>query len=93
MIDRGRTSRWSGAQIKNRLRGQHRYRDPLLFDVGINTALRISDLLALRVEHFTDAEVCNACSVKKECTGSKRMIAISVSVLACGARSESVQES
>jgi len=42
------------AQIKNQLRGQRRYRDLLLFVVGINTALRISDLLALRVEHFLD---------------------------------------
>ena len=35
------------AQIKNLLRGQRRYRDLLLFVVGINTALRISDLLQL----------------------------------------------
>jgi integrase len=42
------------AQIKNQLRGQRRYRDLLLFVVGINTALRISDLLELRVEHFFD---------------------------------------
>jgi len=42
------------AQIKNLLRGQGRYRDLLLFVVGINTALRISDLLQLRVEHFLD---------------------------------------
>jgi hypothetical protein len=35
------------AQIKNQLRGQHRYRDLLLFVLGINTALRISDLLAI----------------------------------------------
>jgi hypothetical protein len=35
------------AQIKNQLRGQGRYRDLLLFVVGINTALRISDLLEL----------------------------------------------
>jgi len=40
------------AQIKNLLRGQGRYRDLLLFVVGINTALRISDLLQLCVEHF-----------------------------------------
>ena len=31
------------AQIKNQLRGQERYRDLLLFTVGINTALRVSD--------------------------------------------------
>jgi len=40
------------ARIKNLLRGQSRYRDLLLFVVGINTALRISDLLQLCVEHF-----------------------------------------
>ena len=42
------------AQIKNQLRGQRRYRDLLLFVVGINTALRISDLLELQVGHFLD---------------------------------------
>ena len=40
------------AQIKNLLRGQRRYRDLLLFTIGINTALRISDLLTLRIGHF-----------------------------------------
>jgi len=42
------------AQIKNLLRGQGRYRDLLLFVVGINTALRVSDLLKLRVSDFLD---------------------------------------
>ena len=42
------------AQIKNLLRGQKRFRDLLLFVVGINTALRISDLLQLRISHFID---------------------------------------
>jgi integrase len=42
------------AQIKNVLRGQGRYRDLLLFVVGINTALRISDLLQLRGGNFVD---------------------------------------
>ena len=42
------------AQIKNQLRGQRRFRDLILFVIGIHTALRISDLLNLRVEHFLD---------------------------------------
>jgi integrase len=42
------------AQIKNLLRGQGRYRDLFLFVVGINTALRISDLLRLRIGDFVD---------------------------------------
>jgi integrase len=40
------------AQIKNLLRGEKRYRDLLLFVVGINTALRISDLLQLQIGYF-----------------------------------------
>jgi integrase len=44
------------AQIKNLLRGQQRYRDLLLFVVGINTALRISDLLKLRIVHLVDEQ-------------------------------------
>ena len=42
------------AQIKNQLRGEQRFRDLLLFVVGINTALRVSDLLQLRVGDFVD---------------------------------------
>jgi integrase len=42
------------AQIKNLLRGQRRFRDLLLFVVGINTALRVSDLLSLRISDFVD---------------------------------------
>jgi integrase len=42
------------SQIKNLLLGQRRYRDLLLFVVGINTALRISDLLELQISHFLD---------------------------------------
>jgi integrase len=42
------------AQIKNQLRGQRLYRDRLLFVVGINTALLISDMLGLQIDHFLD---------------------------------------
>ncbi|MCA0457121.1 MAG: tyrosine-type recombinase/integrase [Chloroflexi bacterium] len=43
-------------QIKNQLRGQGRFRDLLLFTVGINTALRISDVLQLRIGQFIDEQ-------------------------------------
>ncbi len=42
------------AQIKNQLRGQRRFRDLLLFTMGITSALHISDLLQLRIGHFLD---------------------------------------
>ncbi len=42
------------AQIKNLLRGEERFRDLLLFSVGINTALCISDLLQLQIGQFLD---------------------------------------
>jgi integrase len=45
------------AQIKNVLRGQQRFRDLLLFTVGINTALRISDVLQLRIGQLIDAQM------------------------------------
>jgi len=41
-------------QVRYLLRGQGRFRDLLLFVVGINTALRISDLLDLQITHFLD---------------------------------------
>ncbi len=43
-------------QIKNYLKSSNRFRDLLLFVVGINTALRISDLLPLRIGDFVDQD-------------------------------------
>lgn len=42
------------AQIKNQLRGEKRFRDLLFFSVGINSALRVSDLLKLQIGNFID---------------------------------------
>lgn len=42
------------ALIKNLLKGQSRFRDLLLFIVGMNSALRISDLLQLKLSHVVD---------------------------------------
>lgn len=47
-------SRKKIAQIKNLLRGEKRFRDLLLFTVGINSALRVSDLLKLQIGDFLD---------------------------------------
>ncbi len=44
------------AQIKHLLEGAGRYRDLLLFVVGINTALRVSDLLTLRIGDMVDTQ-------------------------------------
>src|SRR5687768_14063280 len=43
-------------QIKNTLKGAGKYRDLLLFVVGVNSALRVSDLLKLQIGDFVDTE-------------------------------------
>jgi len=50
------------AQIKNLLRSQGRFRDLLLFRVGVNTALCISDLLQLQIELRHGTSLLNPCS-------------------------------
>ena len=70
------------AQIKNQLRGQHRYRDLLLFIVGINTALRISDLLELRVEHFLDDHhhIKRRFWIKEQKRGKRQEVVVNASI-------------
>lgn len=70
------------AQIKNLLRGQSRYRDLLLFTVGINTALRISDLLTLRVGHFIDEQgkLKKRFSIKEKKRGKRHDVVINQSI-------------
>ena len=70
------------AQIKNQLRGQRRYRDLLLFVVGINTALRISDLLELRVEHFINDQqrIRNRFWIKEQKRGKRQEVVINNSI-------------
>ena len=70
------------AQIKNLLRGQHRYRDLLLFVIGINTALRISDLLQLQLNQFVDAErrIKSRFWIKEQKRGKRHEIAINQSM-------------
>ena len=70
------------AQIKNLLRGQHRFRDLLMFVVGINTALRISDLLELKVEHFLDDHQQNKRRfwIKEKKRGKRQEVVINASI-------------
>ena len=72
------------AQIKNLLRGQGRYRDLLLFVVGINSALRISDLLQLKIAHFLDEK--RQCKsrfwIKEQKRGKRHEITINQSIRA-----------
>jgi len=69
-------------QIKNLLRGQHRYRDLLLFVIGINTALRISDLLQLQIGQFIDenGRIKNRFWIKEKKRGKRHEIAVNQSI-------------
>jgi integrase len=70
------------AQIKNLLRGQERFRDLLLFVVGISTALRISDLLDLQVGHFVDEQgnTRQRFSIKEQKRGKRQDVVVNESI-------------
>ncbi|MGD9092724.1 MAG: site-specific integrase, partial [Anaerolineales bacterium] len=70
------------AQIKNLLRGQKRFRDLLLFVVGINTALRISDLLQLQIGHFIDNQqrINSRFWIKEQKRGKRQEVVINNSI-------------
>jgi integrase len=69
-------------QIKNQLRGQRCYRDLLMFVVGINTALRISDLLELQVGHFLDdhQHVKRRFWIKEQKRGNRQEVKVNASI-------------
>jgi len=70
-------------RIKTILKGQERYRDLLLFTVGVNTALRVSDLLNLRIGDFVDenGEVRQRFWLKEEKRGKRNEVVINQSIL------------
>ena len=70
------------AQIKNQLKGQNRIRDLFLFTVGINTALRVSDLLALQIGDLLDedGQVKDRFTVKEQKTSKRREVTINDSI-------------
>ena len=69
-------------QIKNQLEGAKRFRDLLLFVVGINSALRISDLLQLRVGDFFDEEgtIRQRFSIREEKRDKRNVVVINASM-------------
>jgi integrase len=64
------------------LRGQKRYRNLLLFIVGINTALRISDLLQLQVSHFLEEQnrIGRRFWIKERKRGKRHEVVINTSI-------------
>lgn len=70
------------AQIKNLLRWEWNIRDLLLFELGINSALRVSDLLDIRVlDVFTSIDTpADFFDVKEEKTGKANRITITPKV-------------
>lgn len=70
------------AQIKNQLRGQSRARDLLLFTVGVNSALRISDLLQLTVGDFVDTagDLRPEFALKERKTGKRYVLTVNDSI-------------
>lgn len=69
-------------QIKNLLRGAWKIRDLLLFELWINSALRISDLLSLKVSHVYEdnGEAKDSFEIIEEKTGKKHKVAITPKV-------------
>lgn len=70
------------AQIKNLLRGKKEIRDLLIFELGINSALRISDLLPLQVKELFEIDLMpkDFFDVQEEKTGKKNRITITPKV-------------
>jgi integrase len=70
------------AKNKNLLRGQKRFRDLLMFVAGINTTLRISDLLRMQVNHFLDEQgrVMRRFWIKERKLGKRHEVVINTSI-------------
>lgn len=66
------------SQIKNTLRGEKRFRDLLLFTVGVNAALRVSDLVKLQVRDlmYDDGTLTGGFDVREQKTGKARTVTI-----------------
>lgn len=70
------------SQIKNDLRGSGKIRDLLLFELGINSALRISDLLGIQTKDLFDEQgnINGFFDIKEEKTNKVNRITITPKV-------------
>ncbi len=70
------------SQIKNMLRWENRIRDLLMFELWINSALRISDLLSIKVSDLFNVnnEIYEFFTLKEQKTGKNNKIAITPKV-------------
>jgi integrase len=70
------------AHIKNLLKGQNHHRDLLLFVMGINTALRISDLLRITIGDLVNnvGNIRSQFWVKEQKRGKRREVVINASI-------------
>ena len=64
-------------KLKNALHG----RDKLLFIIGINSSLRISDLLQLRFDHFANLAHDRRVTIKEQKTGKIKTMYINDSIM------------
>jgi len=66
------------SQIKNSLKGQEKWRDLALFVCGLNFALRVSDLLRLKVSDVrdTDGSVRESFTLRERKTNKQKIVTI-----------------
>ncbi len=70
------------ANIKNMMHGQGRFRDLLLITIGVNTALRVSDLLLIRIGQLVSdgGEIAEPFTIREEKRGKRNVIFINDSI-------------
>ena len=73
------------SQIKNQLKGSYRFRDLLFFTMGINTALRVSDLLSFKIGDVLEdsGQIVERFWIREHKRGKRHEIVINQSIQEC----------
>ncbi len=69
--------------IKKLLRGECKFRDLLMFTMGINSGMRVQDLLSLRVEDVNGKNVGDRIVVREKKTGKENVIIVNKEIAEC----------